>query len=156
LGTNRVVIPFRDEIGRIFTLFTRTTPASTPPNNEKYAPITPASDERSVLFNLWTIYGTDEVTLVEGCFDCGRALAAGFQNVIAANGANILPSHLEILRRRGISKILLVPDTDKVGNENAEKSVDMLAASGFECRIAELPAEFKDIDSLLGEFEAAG
>ncbi len=156
LGTNRVIIPFRDEIGRIFTLFTRTTPATKPQTMEKYRPISTMTDERDVLFNLHAAGTTDAVLMVEGSFDASRASLANIPNVVATNGVCPRPIHLEILRRRGISKILLVPDTDKVGQERAVSTIDFLAQEGFSTNVVELPPEFKDVDSLLGDLGAVG
>lgn len=156
LSPNRVVIPFRDEIGRIYTLFTRVADPAINRAGGKYDPIVPTSDERRVLYNLWTLYGTDTVTLVEGAFDCVRATIAGFSNVTATNGVNVLPSHLETLRRSGIKRVFIVPDTDKAGVETTAKTVDILAREGFESFVVELPREFKDVDGLLAELGEVG
>lgn len=156
LGTHRVVIPFRDEIGRIYSLFTRITPGSTPKTIEKYRPVSALTDEREVLYNLWACIGSDTVLIVEGAFDSARASIAGLPNVIATNGVNVLPVHLDILRRHNVRKIFLLPDTDKVGQETALSTVDLLAAQGFECAVVDIPREFKDVDSLLGDLGEVG
>ncbi|MBN8549321.1 MAG: toprim domain-containing protein [Deltaproteobacteria bacterium] len=156
LGTNRVVIPFRDEIGRIFTLFSRITPATQPVTIEKYRPVSALTDERDILFNLWSTPATEELILVEGSFDASRAGLANILNVVAINGVDLRPAHFDTLRRREIKKVFLVPDTDKVAQEKAPATVDALVSAGFDVMLVTLPGEFKDVDSLLGDLGEVG
>lgn len=156
LGSHRIVFPFRDEMGRIFSLFTRITPASAPKNIEKYRPISNLTDERQILYNMWTCRGSNTLLMVEGSFDCARACMHGLPDIVATNGVTILPEHVAILRRNKVRKILLVPDTDKVGQERAAENVDNLAVGGFDCSVVSIPREFKDVDSLIGELGSVG
>ena len=69
--------------------------------------------------------------MVEGYLDCIALHQAGFANVVAVLGTAFTPEQARELRKVASSAILCF-DADPAGIEAALKSIDVLAAGGYD------------------------
>lgn len=85
------------------------------------------------LFNIENVRGPT-VWLVEGVFDALR-----FSNAVASLGTNLSAQQRDLLRSKGIKKVLVLWDGDEPGRHGASHIADQLLAARFEVRVALLP-----------------
>lgn len=85
------------------------------------------------LFNIENV-GGPTVWLVEGVFDALR-----FSNAVASLGTNLSAQQRDLLRSKGIKKVLVLWDGDEPGRHGASHIADQLLAARFEVRVALLP-----------------
>jgi 5S rRNA maturation endonuclease (ribonuclease M5) len=80
----------------------------------------------SVLFNMDSVGGKDEITIVEGEFDCIAGVQAGVKNIVAITvGAKTWKEEWTPLLK-GFKKIYLCLDSDEKGREGTQKIAEIL------------------------------
>lgn len=87
-----------------------------------------------MLFDIDRVY-PPEVILVEGPFDAIRLSG----KAVATLGAGLAPEQRQLLKDKGVEKVIVCYDGDEAGTKGAMRSARELLAAGFEVRIAWLP-----------------
>ncbi len=159
---NRLVIPIRDEKGRVIAFGAR---ALDPDDQPKYlnSPQTTLFDKSHTLFGLdvakSTITQSEVAVIVEGYMDAIQAHQAGFLNVVAQMGTALTEHQVKLLAPRYAKKIILALDSDKAGQSATRKSIDVareVLLSDFngrmsvDIRVLQIP-DAKDPDDLIRE-----
>ncbi|MFA5840228.1 MAG: DNA primase [Candidatus Margulisiibacteriota bacterium] len=153
---NRLMIPIRDQRGRIIAFGGRSIGSDEP----KYlnSPESPVYHKSEVLFGLdmakESIKKTKTAILVEGYFDQITPFQSGISNVVATSGTALTPMHCKILSRYAENAILTF-DSDTAGNLAAEKSTELLQSLGIKVKIAQIKGA-KDPDELVQKNGQAG
>lgn len=139
---NRIMIPIRDEQGRVIAFTGRTL--SDDPKAAKYvnSPETPLFRKSQVLFALDrarnTLVETREAIICEGQIDVIRCHSAGFKSAVASQGTAFTEHHARILRRY-VDSVVLLFDPDHAGQEAAVRTSGVFVQAGLAVRIARLP-----------------
>jgi DNA primase len=126
----RLIIPIRDEKGRVVGFGSRSLDGSEP----KYmnSPQTAIFDKGRLLFGLdrarSTIRTEQCSVLVEGYMDVIGTHQAGFNNVVAGMGTSLTESQLKTLKRLA-PRIILALDPDAAGNRAVLRGVDVARES---------------------------
>lgn len=147
----QLVIPWRDPVGRLKSLWGRLVRKLKEGEKEsdKYKPITEA--EKKTLFHLHTAIGQREIRVVEGFLDALIAHARGVKGVIALGGDHLSKEQIENMRCYGaIKQITLCLDGDEAGHKGVEQNLSLLAREGIRTFVAELPVGY-DPDDLIRE-----
>ncbi len=124
---DRLMIPIRDEAGRIVGFGGRTLD---PEGVPKYlnSPSTPIFDKSQLLFGLdmakEAIRTQDMAVIVEGYFDVIQAHQRGFRNVVASMGTSITEAQLRLLARY-TKRFVLALDPDVAGSEATIRALQM-------------------------------
>jgi len=125
---NRLMIPIRDERGRVVGFGGRILdPEDTP----KYlnSPQTPVFDKSRILFGLDTgkkeIRDTETVVIVEGYMDAIQAYQAGYHNVVAQMGTAMTETQVKLVAPRYAKKIVLALDADEAGQNATRRSLEV-------------------------------
>ena len=122
----RLIIPIRDEKGRVIGFGSRSLDGSEP----KYmnSPQTPIFDKGRLLFGLdrarTTIRNEASSVLVEGYMDVIGTHQAGFTNVVAGMGTSLTETQFKTLKRLA-PRIVLALDPDAAGNRAVLRGVDV-------------------------------
>lgn len=158
---NRLMIPIRDERGRVTGFGAR---ALNPDDNPKYlnSPQTPLFDKSKTLFGLDTaksaIRENETAVIVEGYMDAITAHQAGFKNVVAQMGTALTETQIRILTRTA-KKLILALDSDAAGQNATRRSLETAREAlqadfggrlGVDIRILHIPGA-KDPDELIRE-----
>ena len=152
---NRLMIPIRDEKGRVIAFGARSLDGSEP----KYlnSPETELFSKSRTLFALdfaqKNIIKQDQVIVVEGYFDAIALHLVGINNVVAVLGTALTQKHIKKLSRYTVSKqIILNFDADKAGlkaTKRAIKEVENLVYAGqIKLKVVNIP-NGKDADEFL-------
>jgi DNA primase len=159
---NRLMIPIRDERGRVVGFGAR---ALDPDDNPKYlnSPQTPVFDKSHLLFGLdaakQTIRDTETAVIVEGYMDAIQAHQAGFTNVVAQMGTALTETQLKLVAPRYAKKIILALDSDAAGQNATMRSLEVARQTlqadytgrlSVDIRILQIP-DAKDPDDLIRE-----
>jgi DNA primase len=126
----RLIIPIRDEKGRVVGFGSRSLDGSEP----KYmnSPQTSIFDKGRLLFGLdrarSTIRNEQCSVLVEGYMDVIGTHQSGFTNVVAGMGTSLTESQLKTLKRMA-PRIILALDPDVAGNRAVLRGVDVARES---------------------------
>ncbi|MCU0481317.1 MAG: DNA primase [Anaerolineae bacterium] len=159
---NRLMIPIRDEKGRVIAFGAR---ALHPDDQPKYlnSPQTILFDKSHTLFGLdvaKTIISKHEVAvIVEGYMDVIQAHQAGFLNVVAQMGTALTEHQVKLIAPRYAKKIILALDSDTAGQSATRKSIDTVrevlqsdygARLSVDIRVLQIP-DAKDPDDLIRE-----
>lgn len=159
---NRLVIPIRDERGRVIGFGAR---ALSEEDNPKYlnSPQTALFDKSRVLFGLdrakGSIRDSETAVIVEGYMDVIQAHQAGFMNVVAQMGTAMTEMQLKKLAPRWAKKIVLALDADSAGQNATLRSLevaretlkaDLSGKLAVDIRILHIP-DAKDPDDLIRE-----
>lgn len=156
---NRLMIPIRDERGRVIGFGGRALDAE---EGAKYinSPQSALFDKSGLLFGLdagrRAIRESGTVVIVEGYMDVIQAHQAGFHNVVAQMGTAMTENQIRLVAPRHASRIVLALDSDEAGRSAARRSLDVARqvlrdyAGRFsvDLRILQVPAG-KDPDDLL-------
>ena len=125
---NRLMIPIRDERGRVIGFGARTLdPNDTP----KYlnSPQSEIFDKSGTLFGLdvakRAIRDSGTAVIVEGYMDVIQAHQAGFQNVVAQMGTAMTEAQLKLITPRYASKIIMALDADEAGQNATRRSLEV-------------------------------
>ncbi len=158
---NRLMIPIRDERGRVIGFGAR---ALNPEDNPKYlnSPQTPLFDKSRTLFALDVaknaIRDSETVVIVEGYMDAIQAHQAGFTNVVAQMGTALTETQLKQLARWA-KRIVLALDADAAGQNATMRSLEVAREAlkadysgrlSVDMRILQIPAA-KDPDDVIRE-----
>src|SRR5258708_24222889 len=140
---NRIMIPMRDETGRMAGFGAR---AVDPDDNPKFlnSPETPLFTKGRLLYGLdrarKPIRTADQAVIVEGYFDVILLEQAGYQNVVSPMGTALTEEQLRLLKRYS-RRIILALDPDTAGQkavlrglEAARQAMDREAELGFDAR----------------------
>ena len=152
---NRIIFPISDLEGRILGFGGRTMDLEGKP---KYlnSPETAAFSKGKLLYGLEkgreTILKTGFLVVVEGYFDVISAHQLGIKNIVATLGTALTEAHLRIIRRF-THKVKLIFDPDAAGIRAAIRSTEIIAPSGIEAQVIQLP-EGKDPDVFLRQYGA--
>lgn len=159
---NRLMIPIRDERGRVIGFGAR---ALNPDDNPKYlnSPQTPLFDKSRTLFGLdaakRAIRDSETAVIVEGYMDAIQAHQAGFLNVVAQMGTAMTEPQLRLLVPRWASRVILALDSDAAGQSATMRSLEVARAAlradytgrlKVELRVLQTP-DAKDPDDLIRE-----
>jgi len=138
LFRNRLIIPIRDERGRVVSLAGR---AMADDQQPKYlnGPETAIFSKSRLLFAYDREMCRDQVVIVEGYMDAMQAWQAGFKNVVAQMGTALTNAHLKLLR--GSKSIVLALDGDKAGQQAAARNIEPLVKSERDVYVMTLPAD---------------
>lgn len=116
---NRIIIPIRDDQGRIAGFGAR---AVDPNDQPKFlnSPETPLFSKGRLLYGLdrarKAIRTADQVVIVEGYFDVIALHQAGFENVVSPMGTALTEAQLRLLKRL-TRRIVLAMDADAAGQK---------------------------------------
>ncbi len=159
---NRLVIPIRDERGRVIGFGARALAAD---DNPKYlnSPQTPLFDKSRTLYGLdaakRAIRDSETAIIVEGYMDALQAHQAGFTNVVAQMGTALTEAQLGLLTPRYAHKIILALDSDSAGQNATMRSLEVARQAlqadytgklAVDIRILQTPGA-KDPDDLIRE-----
>ncbi len=125
---NRLIIPIRDERGRVVGFGGR---AMDPDDSAKYinSPQSAIFDKSRLLFGLDTgrsaIREAATVVIVEGYMDVIQARQAGYANVVAQMGTAMTEPQIRLVAPRYAKRIVLALDADEAGQNAARRSLDV-------------------------------
>ncbi|MDX2138929.1 MAG: DNA primase [Chloroflexota bacterium] len=163
---NRLMIPIRDERGRVVGFGARALAAE---DNPKYlnSPQTPLFDKSKLLFALDlagnAIRQNETVVIVEGYLDAIQAHQAGYHNVVAQMGTALTETQLKLVAPRWANKIILALDSDAAGQSATRRSLEVARQTlqadyggrlSVDIRILTVP-DAKDPDDLIREHPQA-
>ncbi len=123
---NRVMIPIRDELGRMAGFGARILD---PDDLPKFlnSPQTPVFDKGRLLYGLdrarKPIRAADQVVIVEGYLDVIAVHQAGYENVVSPMGTALTEDHLRMLKRF-TRRIVLALDPDVAGQKAVLRGLD--------------------------------
>lgn len=159
---NRLVIPIRDERGRVTGFGAR---ALDPEDTPKYlnSPQTVLFDKSQTLFGLdvakKAIGDTGTAVIVEGYMDAIQAHQASFNNVVAQMGTALTETQLKLIAPRWAKKIILALDSDAAGQNATLRSLEVARQTlqadysgrlAVDMRVLHIP-DAKDPDDLIRE-----
>lgn len=125
---NRLMIPIRDERGRVVGFGAR---ALDPDDNPKYlnSPQSDVFDKSGLLFGLdsakRSIRDTETAVIVEGYVDAIQAQQNGFANVVAQMGTALTETQLKLIAPRYAKRIILALDSDAAGQSATMRSLEV-------------------------------
>lgn len=125
---NRLMIPIRDERGRVVGFGARALAAE---DNPKYlnSPQSIMFDKSAILFGLDTaregIRQTETVIIVEGYLDVIQAQQAGYTNVVAQMGTAFTDAQLKKVAPRLAKRVMLALDSDAAGQNATMRSLEV-------------------------------
>ena len=161
LFANRIIIPIRDEQGRVIGFAGRRLPQDDKGGKYINPPATPLYEKNKVLFGLdrarRALRAGQPLILVEGPLDAIALEQFGVEGAVASSGTAFTEEQAALMARRSreISPLLLF-DGDRAGQEAAQKAAELLLRHGLNPRILTL-ASGDDPDSWvrrIGEEEA--
>lgn len=148
---DRLIIPIRDELGRVIAFTGRIIREGQQGGKYVNSPETVLFHKSKVLFALdlarRAIADEKRAVLCEGQIDAIRCHQAGFNTVIAAQGTALTDTHVHIIKRYADSIVLLL-DADEAGQKAALRAMEICLAAGIVVSVAELPVG-EDPDSLI-------
>ncbi|MBK8033781.1 MAG: DNA primase [Chloroflexi bacterium] len=125
---NRLIIPIRDERGRVAGFGARALAAE---DNPKYlnSPQSALFDKGRLLFGLdlaaKSIRDSGTAVIVEGYLDAIQAHQAGYTNVVAQMGTALTEMQLKLIAPKWAKKIILALDSDAAGQNATKRSVEV-------------------------------
>ena len=141
----RLVFPIIDEKGRPVAFGGRVLPGGNIESDAKYW----NSLESAIFHKRRTLYAFDRARetilrsktaiIVEGYMDCIACHQAGVTNAVATLGTAMTEDHVRFLRRFA-EKVVLVYDSDKAGQDAAERSISRFLAEDLDLRILSVPS----------------
>lgn len=159
---NRLIIPIRDERGRVVGFGGRAMDAN---DSAKYinSPQSAIFDKSRLLFGLDTarsaIRDSGTVVIVEGYMDVIQARQAGYANVVAQMGTAMTEPQIRLVAPRFAKRIVLALDADEAGQNAARRSLEVARQTltrdyagklSVDIAILQIPAG-KDPDDFLRE-----
>lgn len=133
---NRLCIPIENDDGEIIAYAGRHPSDTVPDGTEKYL-FPPKFKKHSALFNLHRLIDTDVAFLLEGFFGTVR-LHAMHVPVVSMMGTSMSREQVELLRRRGIKRVVVMLDGDEAG-EKALPALILLLTRWFFVQVLYLP-----------------
>ena len=157
---NRLLIPIRDERGRVVGFGAR---ALSDEDEPKYlnSPQSTVFDKSRLLYGLdrarRAIRNESAAVIVEGYMDVIQAHQAGHMNVVAQMGTSLTESQLRLLTPRLAQKVVLALDADSAGQNATMRSLEVARQTlqadysgrlALDIRVLQLPGS-KDPDDLI-------
>jgi len=137
---NRIIFPIRDITGKIRAFVGRHLHSD---ESDKYKVWPPKSIPPMFPSKVSPIQSS--VILVEGIFDALNLLDNGMKNAVTFFGVTFnkawLHDQLRLLRLQGITKIYIMFDGDKAGQNGAKALITVLEESGFQYDTIDLPED---------------
>ncbi len=155
----RLMIPTRDERGRVIAFGARLIPGQEQEQEAKYL----NSPETSIYHKGDTLFGIDlakefirkedGVIVVEGYFDQISLHQAGIKNAVANQGTALTAKQVKTMAKFTAAKrIYLCFDSDEAGQKASDRAVEIIAqvltGHDYETRILHIP-EAKDADEFI-------
>lgn len=123
-NTHKLTIPFRS--GGSLKGFKFRTTGDTHPKYINSKDL----DVNGGFFNLLSINGDKDITIVEGEIDALHATLRGVENVVATGGRSINALQVRDAIRKGVKSFTLCLDNDNAGAGGTEKAIDLLLKEG--------------------------
>lgn len=147
-----LILPFRDQYGKIVALVGRTLLSETERKTAKISKYkNTVFPKGNYLFGLYenkkNILDQNSVYIVEGQFDVIKAYEKGFKNVVALGNSNMTTYQFSVISRY-TDNIFLLLDNDEAGEKGRKRIVDNFG-SFANIRNFYLPNSVKDIDEYL-------
>lgn len=130
LFAGRIAIPIHDEQGDLVAYAGRWPADDGWPDGEEKYKLPPNFKKSRVLYNLHRVQGEEHLVLVEGYFAVFRLHQAGIP-AVALMGTSISPEQIELLKRAGVERVIVLLDGDAPGRLAAATVVPTLARSFF-------------------------
>jgi DNA primase len=147
----RVMIPIRDQLGRVIAFTGRVLDASQPGGKYVNSPETALFHKSRVLFALdmarRSIVDQREAIICEGQIDAIRCHEAGIDTVVASQGTALTEEHARLLKRYADS-VVFVLDPDEAGQNAALRSAEHFLRAELGLHVVALP-EGEDPDTLI-------
>lgn len=160
----RITIPIRNARGEVISFGGRifgaaAEPRALPDGSSRTPPKylngsqTPVYDKASVLYGLFeaqpALKQGKPAVLVEGYFDAIAVHRAGLATAVAPCGTSLTSRHVEELQKRvgEGGRVVVCLDSDRAGQEAAQKAILMLLSAGLDAACVVLPE--KDPDQLV-------
>jgi len=141
--THKVVIPYRDPVGRLKGFIVRTTVKAEPKYLFTYGV------EKDTLFNLHEARGQDTLIVVEGFFDALIATERGLKGVVGIGQARLTEAQLDNALKCGVKSFVLALDNDEEGQKETEKTLGLMNRKGIKASAVTLPEGYKDPDEVI-------
>jgi DNA primase len=142
-NTHRVVIPYRDPVGRLKGFIVRTLVKAEPRYLFTYGV------ENDTLFNLHEARGQDTLILVEGFFDALIATERGLKGVVGIGLASLTATQLDNALRCRVQSFVLALDNDEEGQKETERALDLINRKGLKASVVTLPEGYKNPDEVI-------
>ncbi len=146
----KLVIPYRDQVGRLVALYGRLTRALKDGEKEadKYKPFTDAEGVKDTPLNLDRARNQEDIIIVEGLLDALISRERGISNIVAIGQARLMDRQAEALIKANCKRAILALDNDKAGIDGTEAAIKLLAAKGLNIFVVSLEG-YKDPDELI-------
>lgn len=147
----RLIIPYKDSIGRIKGLFGRLIRPLKEGEKEsdKYKPLSDADKIKDIPFLLDRAKGSRPLVIVEGYMDALIIDARGGKGAIGLGGASLLDTQIETIKKYGSKEIVLCLDNDLAGHKGTEKALEKIGRAGLRAFVSTLPEGYKDPDEYI-------
>jgi DNA primase len=155
----RIMFPIRDGQGQTIAFGGRVLPGSDDPAKYLNSPETPLFSKGRAVFGLHAgrqkIVESRTAAVVEGYTDVMMAHQFGATNVVSVLGTAVTEQHVNLLRRSGADRIVLLFDADSAGDAAVERVVQLFLTQPVEICVATMPAGL-DPDEFLLQHGLAG
>ena len=141
---NRIVIPYRDYLGRLQGFSFRTINKAEP----KYLNSAGLKTAEQ-FFNFDKNRGEKTLIITEGYLDALITSVKGLKGVAATGKAYISDAQLENAIKHGVKHFILALDQDNAGMEGTRKALGKINEKGAKGYALTLPSSYKDIDEYL-------
>lgn len=147
-----LAMPYRDPYGTIVGLVCRTLLSEDERKNKKIVKYKNTKFEKgSCVFGLYEnkqyIIDQNCVYIVEGQFDCIKAMEIGFRNIVAIGNNNMSSYQFSVISRY-TNNIFMLLDNDEAGEKGRENAQDKFGHLS-NIRNFYIPESFKDIDEYI-------
>jgi DNA primase len=142
-----IVVPIRDENGRLVSAYGRKTGENLREGTAYHLNL---DGKLRGVFNARALLEHREIILTEAVIDALSFWAAGFKNVVACRGAgNFTEEMLACFVRCGVRRVFVGFDPDEAGEKGARSAAERLRSKGIECLRVEFPAGLDAADFAL-------
>jgi DNA primase len=153
---DRVMFPIRNARGQTVGFGGRILPSS--PLSAR-APKYYNSSDTPLFTKSEHLYGLDQairagaktgrLAVVEGYTDVLMAHQLGVPEVVATMGTALGARHVQVLRRLGVSRVVLVFDADAGGDTGVDRALEVFVGQNMDLQVATLPPGFDPCDLLV-------
>lgn len=152
LENHNMVMPYKDAYGKIIGLVGRTILPEKEFKSLKISKYKNSSfEKRNHLFGLYkakqSIIKENRVYVVEGQFDCIRAISSGIENCVCL-GSSSMTFHQFAMLARYTDNIILLLDNDEAGMVGMDRAISKFGKL-INIKKACVPEGYKDLDQFL-------